>query len=68
MGCFSLLGGETNLGFFFFTGLSASHNACPSLLHCMHRMELSTILAKAFSGSCMQYLESCVEDAHMVHM
>lgn len=64
----SFLGGVTNLGFCFFTGLSASHRACPSLLHCIHRIELSTILAKAFSGSCMQCLESCVEDAHIVHI
>jgi hypothetical protein len=68
MGGFTLLGGVTNLGFFFFAGLSASHRACPTLLHCMHRIVLSTILAKAFSGSCMQCLESCVEDAHIVHM
>ena len=56
--------GDTNLDFFF-TGRSGSQIACPNLLHVMQRVELFTILAKAFSGSCMQCLESCVEDAQI---
>jgi hypothetical protein len=59
---------STHLVFFLSVTVSCSHKACPSWLQRMHRMELSSSRACAFSGTWRQFLASCVEEAHRVQM